>query len=310
MHQLKVLVILVLLIFSNIPSVNAVEDGIVAVVNDELITLNDLKHYIKTTHMNLSTQRFNPQDIKRYMKDLEVNGLEKLIEDKLILSKANEIQLAVNEDAVKEKLEEYKKRYPSEEVFMEALISHGGTMTDMINKIKEQLKIKYVIDYEIRSQIYINPYEITDYYNDNLNEFQKDSSVDLESIYVGYKQDKEAAKAKIDKAYTLIQTGEDFSAVNKEYSDTPSIGTIEKGQMVSSIEDVVFALDRGETSQIVETDTGYFIFKLKAKNDAQVAKLADVKPYIKNKVFELKFRQKYKDWLEELKSNAYIEIKK
>ena len=36
--------------------------------------------------------------------------------------------------------------------------------------------------------------------------------------------------------------GEDFDKIFKEYSDGASVGTIEKGQMVDSIENVVFNL--------------------------------------------------------------------
>lgn len=311
MRQLRIFIILLTLISLVIATpVKAVEDGILAIVNDELITLNDLKHYIKTTYMNLSTQKFSPKDVDRYMQELEKNGLEKLIEERLILSKANQIQLDVNQEHVEEKLSEYKQRYPSEDVFMKSLIQHGGTLTDMYDKIKEQLKIKYVIDYEVRSKIYVNPYEITDYYTENKEEFQQKASVTLNSIFTNYAPDKQSAKSKIESAEAALKTGESFDKVAEQYSEMPPIGKIEKGQMVDAIENTVFDMNVNEVSDIIETEMGYFIFKVTAKTPEKIANLDEVKEEIKAKIFEQKFRNAYVKWLKDLKDNAYIEIKK
>ncbi|MFT5388001.1 MAG: parvulin-like peptidyl-prolyl isomerase [Lysobacterales bacterium] len=286
----------------------ALEDGILAVVNDELITLNDLKHYIKTTHLNLATQKYHPEQIRQYMKELENKGLEKLIEDKLILSNSNEIGLTVRKEAVDERLNEYKTKYASEEAFMEALLTHGGTITDMRNKIEEQLKIQYVIDHSVRSKIYVNPQEITDYYNANKEKFAKKESITLDSIFISASKDSSGAKAQ--DALNKIKAGGDFKVIAETYSETPAVGRVEKGQLMSDIEDVIFALDIEEVSQIVTTDTGLYIFKALKKTPGQVAELSEVKPFIKDKVFDDKFRVKFQEWLTELKNNAYIEIKK
>ena len=64
----------------------AVDDTIIAVVNDELITLKDLKDYIRQTYAQLKTEGVEETTIKEIMLDLEVNGLDKLIQDKLVLS--------------------------------------------------------------------------------------------------------------------------------------------------------------------------------------------------------------------------------
>ena len=57
------------------------EDAIIAVVNDELITLKELRDYIKETYLALTAEGVDQTKIKEIMLDLEINGINKLIED-------------------------------------------------------------------------------------------------------------------------------------------------------------------------------------------------------------------------------------
>src|SRR5262245_37115620 len=84
----------------------AVEDSILAIVNDEVITHRDLSDYINSTYVALATQGYTQKQLDDVMKDLEKNGLTKLIEDKLILSKANQMGMTINDKVIEEKINE------------------------------------------------------------------------------------------------------------------------------------------------------------------------------------------------------------
>ena len=62
-------------------------------------------------------------------------------------------------------------------------------------------------------------------------------------------------------------------------------------------------------SDIIELETGYYIFKLTGRAPAQVAALQDVKDEINDKLFRTKFRQRFIEWIDKLKEDAFIEIK-
>ena len=78
---------------------------------------------------------------------------------------------------------------------------------------------------------------------------------------------KEEAQEQIAALKADIDGGADFAELAKEHSDCPSgndggsLGTFGKGQMVKEFEDATFAMEVGETSDVVETDFGYHLIQ-------------------------------------------------
>ncbi|MCA9408309.1 MAG: peptidyl-prolyl cis-trans isomerase [Candidatus Omnitrophica bacterium] len=286
------------------------EDAIIAVVNDELITLKELRDYIKETYLALTAEGVDQTKIKEIMLDLEINGINKLIEDKLVLSKANSIGVEIRDKAVEERINEIKKKYPSEQIFLEALEASGGTLSDLQEKIKEQMKIQFIINHEVNSKIYINPKDVTKYYNEHIDQFKKKEYVKLESIFISYLKGRTAAYEKATEALNFIREPEDFEKIAKKYSETPSIGKVERGQLLPEVEEAIFNLKINEVSSLIEVNNGIYIFKLIDKVSSSTASIADVKDSIRDILFQEKFKDRLTSWLEKLKKEAYIEIKK
>ncbi len=285
------------------------DDAIIAVVNDELITLQDLNNYIKNTYANFAAEGMNEKGLKQLKKELEANGIKRLIEDKLILSKANEIGLEINEKVVDDHVAEIKARYPSEEVFLKALVQNGANLSEIKKKVKDQLKIKYVIQHEVESKIFVNPQEVTEFYEANKKFFNKGERVNLQSIFIAFKEDKDAAKKKAKEAMDFIKQGIDFMETSALYSDTPSIGIVEKGQLIDDIEKIIFNLEPGQVSPIIEVSTGLYIFKLIDKMPPEIAPLHEVKDNIYKQLYQMKYKEEYTKWLNKLMESAYVEIK-
>lgn len=289
---------------------HSISDAIIAVVNDEIVTLKDLRDYIRSTYVSLVAEGKSQDEIKALMLDLEVNGINKLIEDKLMLSRANDVGIEVRDQAIDERIKEIKGNFKSEQEFTNAMIENGATITDVRQNIADRMKIRYLITHEVRSKIHVNPQEITRFYEENPDEFQNKERVNLESIFIANGEDPEASESRALEAFQLIESGRDFLEVAKEYSDAPSVGVVERGQMLPVIEDVVFRLQPGEFTRPIKIENGYFLFQLIGRVPTQRAALREVKDRIKEHIFQQKFGERFTDWLSELKKDAYIEIKK
>jgi len=96
-------------------------DAIIAIVNDDVITLKDMRQYVASIASQLRVENKSPEEIRQIMGDYEQKGLDKLIEDKLILAAANDKGLIVRDDIVDKRLQEIKDRYSSEDEFFKII---------------------------------------------------------------------------------------------------------------------------------------------------------------------------------------------
>lgn len=288
----------------------AIEDAIVAIVNDEIITINDLKDYLESMIAQQRLEGASASQIQQLIGELEKNGLERLIEDKLVLAAANKKEIRVEEELVDRRIDSIISQYRREEDFYKALVDEGISVTDIRNKIRNQIKIKRIVDQEIRSRIYVSPLEVTQYFKNHFEDFQKQERVNLDSIFIAKKDDPRAARAKIEEALGKLKEGKEFAEVAKEYSQGKSVGVIRRGQTLPEIENRVFTLATGEHSEIVEVENGFYIFKLLGRKPKELAELDEVKGDIYNMIFQQKFQDKLQSWIEKLKKEAFIDIKK
>jgi parvulin-like peptidyl-prolyl isomerase len=309
--DVKIFALLIIWCFgAHVRSAIAIQDAIIAVVNNEVITLQDLRQYIRETYLGLAGEGYDEKTLRQIMLDMEINGLDKLIEDRLILSKADQIGMTIPDKRVEDEINAVKGKYPSEEVFLQSLITHGATLNDLRGKIAEQLKKRFVIDHEIRSKIYVSPQEVTRYYKENQEKFMSGEYMMLDSLFLPFADDRDATFEQANAALVLIRSGEDFMEVTRRYSNAPSLGKVARGELVRSLEEKIFSMEIGEVSEPIEVPTGLYIFKLVGRQEERVAPLDEVKEDITNIIFNQKFRERYVKWMRDLKNEAYIEIKK
>ncbi len=281
-----------------------------AVVNDEVITLKDLRQYVSGIYSQLRVENRSKQEIQEIMAAYEEKGIEQLIEDKLILAAAIEKQIEIRPEILTKRIKDIKSKYKSEEEFISSLNEEGLTISDLNKKIINQLKAKYIVDIEIRQKIFVNPQDVTQYYNSHSKEFERKAKYDLQSIYVSFENGGvQEARTKAAQARSKLMAGDDFDKVFKEYSQGPSVGSIEQGQMVPAIENVVFNLKLGEVSDLVEVDGGIYVFKVTGILPGRVESLQEAKDRIYSILFDEQFRKRFEEWINKLQKKNYVEIR-
>ncbi len=297
------------LLLTPLTATHAVEDAIIAVVNDDIITLKNLKDYIHSLFTQLKMEGRRDSEIQSIMQEMERDGIVRLIEDKLILTEANRIGLEVRPEIIDQRLAEIKQAYKSEQDFLKALLAEGATISELKTKLNDQFKIKFMVEREVRSKVVVNPQEVTDYYKKNFESFQQPAKVELLSIYIPKNNDIDSARQQAKDILLQVIEGKDFKVLMDTYSLGTPVGTIAKGQVLPAIENAVFGLKEGEVSKIIELEEGLYIFKAIKQTPHQIATLDEVKDIITEKIFQDKFRERFNIWIQELKKQAYIDIK-
>jgi len=98
-------------------------------------------------------------------------------------------------------------------------------------------------------------------------------------------------KRDIDDIYAMIQKGEDFGQLAKDYSEDPgsaaqygSLGSFSKGQMVPEFEKTAFSMQPGQVSKPFRTDFGWHILKVEGFSTSEDGKEQVTASHILKKV--------------------------
>jgi len=178
---------------------------------------------------------------------------------------------------------------------------------EQIKKITEQILVQTLIEREILDKVKVSDEETEKYYAENKNDFTEKEQVHLFNILV---ETEEEAQDILER----LKTGADFSEIAKEKSTGPSaaqggdLGYLSKGTIIPEIEEVVFALEAGEMSEVVKTEYGFHILKVSDKKPEILKTLEEVKEDIIQILLPTKQKEAFENLLEELKSEVEIEI--
>jgi peptidyl-prolyl cis-trans isomerase SurA len=288
----------------------AVEDAIIAVVDDDVITAKDLQDYLRGIYSQLRIEGRSDSEMREIMGQYESKGVNQLIEDRLILAEANRQGMQIRPQAVEDRMTEIRKKYPSTQEFLSEINKEGVTISDIRRKVEDQFKARYIVTREVRDKIYVNPQEVTDYYNANLDRYRKRARVYLQSICVKTDFSQGESNAKIQAALEKLKSGADFQAVAREYSELPDIGEVPLDSLNPAFKAVVDTMKPGGVSDAIVTEDGLYILKLAGRSDGVDPSLKKVKEEIYQQLFEEKFKQRFSTWIEGLRKKSYVEIKK
>jgi parvulin-like peptidyl-prolyl isomerase len=78
--------------------------------------------------------------------------------------------------------------------------------------------------------------------------------------------------------------------------------------MAPALENVVFDLNEGQISNLVETDYGFQIVKLLRKKPPVSKPLAEVRPFIQRELYMRKAEPEMKEFMESLRSQSFVYI--
>ena len=171
------------------------------------------------------------------------------------------------------------------------------------------MKARYTVDIEVKQKVFVNPQEVTNYYNTHRDEFERKAKYNLQSIYISFNKGRGEARKRAIEAHGRLAAGEDFEKLNKEYSEMPSVGTMEQGEMVPAVEQVVFALKLEEVSRPVEVEGGIYIFKATGISPGRKQSLVEAKDQIYNKMYDETFKKSFQAWIDKLRKKNYVEIR-
>lgn len=296
---------LTLMLFLPYPYANgetaAPADRIVAIVNKDTITQSEADAFLNLIIMQLS-QRYQGKELEERIEDEKKELIGKMIEERIILQEAKRKKLEPRLDMVKKRLEEARRSYGSDEEFQQSLKLRGLTLGDLEKRMGEQMMLRGLIEQEVRSKIVISPDEVTEYYEKHKDDFLQPEMRSIESLYF---EDENITEKLVEDLKTWV----DFKQLAERYKVAYAKDALSGSQLKPEIREAIFSLEVNQVSGAVRFNKGIYVFKLLEIHPEELKSLADAHDRIYNYIFEQKLTVKMLEWIEELKSKAYIVIK-
>ena len=299
------------------PAVGQVVEEIVAIVNDDIITLSQFKEYHDSVYQMMRSQLQGEEFDKQY-EQVKKDMLDTMITDLLLLQMAKKKQYNVGEE-VKNYVDRLKREnnIETDAQFQQALLQQGIQYEQFLKQIEENILRQILISQEVDRSIVVDETEGVNYYKLNQAEFVEPEEYKLRAIYLSTEarsaDELEAKKTEIsDKA----AAGQDFAALAAELGDSPlkenqgDLGFIKKGQLDKILEEAVAKLKVGETAPWVQAKNGWYLLKLEEKKESRLKPYDEVKKDIWEKIFMQKKSKKLAEFLTDMKAKNYIKILK
>ncbi len=202
-------------------------DDVWAKVNGRKITKAEVEKYYRN---QTEGQPQKPSD--EQAASLKLSILRELIDNEILMQRAEKLGLLATDEEVESKLSEIKAPYTKEE-FDQRLKDRNTTLDELKRDIRRSVTIEKVLNKEVTSKINITDADITSYYNQHKAEFNLiEPQYHLAQILVtaepnpqvrNLKNDKAQndadAKKKIQMIANRLDSGEDFATVAMNYSE-------------------------------------------------------------------------------------------
>ncbi len=311
---------LVLSIFLPFLGIASVTDKIVAVVNDEVITLSELDKAFLPVCEKLESE-LRDDDRKNMMEKIKPKILEQLIDTVLLKQEAERLKIIVKEkDIINTMNDVMDHKKITLEQFEKILAQEGKSINDYKEEIKINILKMRVIAKEIKPKVTVTEEEIGEYYGNNRSEYEGEESVRLQQILfiVPKDRDDEATQAMRETAEQVLKQlkeGTPFDMLVRQYSQGPAanaggdLGYVKRGMMHADVDAAAFSLTVGDTSEVIQSPIGFHIIKVLAKKGAGIQSFQEVREEIKNKITYRKIEQKFEKWILELRDKSHIEIR-
>ena len=295
-------------------------DRIVAVVNDDIITLFDLNHLLKPYVEKIEQANYSADTAQEMLYKVRENALNRLIEKKLTDQEIKRTKMTISEKEIDDRIEQIKKtNFYTDEGLRKELEKDGLSMEEYRQQIKDQILRIKLINYEVKSKIVITTEDIKSYYENHQSKYAGKEKYHLRNIIMKVppfadNDDKLEIKSKMDAVLARLNAGESFETLAMIYSESSlaaeggDLGLFDLDSLSPQLKAAINGMQAGEFTPVIDTDLGYQIFLVQDVVKTQGKSLEDASSEIEKILFTEVINKKFETWVDDLRKQAHIKI--
>ena len=293
--------------FTAAPAYPVTVDRVLATVDGEIITFVDYQQFAN------SISEIEKKD------GIDERLLKGLIEEKIILQEAKRKGIEVSETEVDRSIDEFKADNGfSQDDFEKLLREDGLNIPKYKDFVKNELMSLKLIHENIDSKIIITDREIEDLYYARRKDYLICSEkLEVKAIFIRLKEDATPTeitdlKLRALKIAEQLKDGTNFDYLVEEHSDEPLkshegiLGCFVKGALIPPLDNKVFSMKEGETSDPVWVSEGVYILRITNREPESYKTIEEVRKELYNILYKQKREKLFTEWIKALWEKASV----
>ncbi len=306
----RVIPVLAAALVTLVPFVSRAEvtDRIVAVVNDEIVTLREVQKYVKVE------KRSPYASMNEYTNSEEIRDkLDSFIENLLLGQQAQKMKIEVTDREVQDTIDNIKKtNLITDAELRQQLKKDNIDYDEFRDGIKKSIIRQKVVGRAVTLEVSISEKTLEDYYQAHKGDYVREE-YHLQHIFISSQRADGNKRAQ--QALQALQDGTSFEEAAKEFSDDASnasggdMGFVSKDELIPELREAIKLLIPGTNSGVVRTSFGYHIMKLIETRRGETAPYESIKENIRNRLFQIESEKMYRSYIAKLRAASFIEVK-
>jgi parvulin-like peptidyl-prolyl isomerase len=303
---------------SGLPLRAELADGILAIVNDSVITRAQVADYVAPAIDTLRQEYASQEDVatvfEQKASDVFNDGLEQLIERQLILHNFDVEGYKLPDSYVDELVQDrIRERYGDRITLMKTLQAEGMTYEQFRKDVRDQYIVSALRAKNVSQEIVISPYKIENYYLAHQDDFKIGDQIKLRMIVLNKSSsDDQSAQRMAGEILTQIKQGASFAQMASVYSQGSQReqggdwGWVERSVLRQQLADIAFSLQPGQMSDIIDTPQACYLMLVEQKRSAHVRPLNEVRDDVEATLRTQEQSRLEKQWIGKLKKKTFI----
>jgi peptidyl-prolyl cis-trans isomerase SurA len=295
-------------------------DRIVAIVNDDVITLSELNRLYEPQLRDVRAMGYPLAQERKLLFKLREQTLQRLIDDKLTEQEIKRQDLSVDEEQIDQAVERLKAgKYVTDEQLREALAKDGLTMEQMREQIRQQILRRKLLASEVSSKVVVTREEAREYYEAKPERYAGENKFHLHNFMIrvapgGGDAARQAALNQMEAVRAQLAQGQPAEAVGQAFAgvDPPvfssELGKFKAEELSPEIREKLQGKRAGQSTEILPTDFGYQLLFVLDVEKTPARSFEEVAAEIQDQIYQERFDAKFRAWLKDLRQQSHIKI--
>src|SRR5690625_4346553 len=291
-------------------------NGIAAVVEDRIITFDEVRREIALLVPQLQRDSRNEQEFQQRLRLLEDEVIQSLVDRVLIVKHFEEKGFTIPRSYLENELEDLiRTDFDGDRGrFLRYLQSQGISVRDFRETLRERIIVQYMRGQMQRSESIVSPALMEKFYEEKKHTFYQEEAIHLRIIELSSltNESEDVLLQTAEKILSEVANNGDFKELAKKYSqgrrrkDGGDWSWIETNELREDWRTIVAELKVGQASKPLKTDEVIYIPSLEDYREAGIQPISEVRDEIETILAGQMARADQERWLERLRKNAYV----